>query len=126
MKTHFGLVLFSLWFILVLFHGFFTVSWLYWYYTWLDIPMHLSGAFLVMMTWFYLSQKAWLSDLFKKPILNPIFILIIIMVAWEIYQILSGKPISSNYVADTRMDLVVGFIGGILGYFFFSSRTIGK
>ena len=126
MKTHFGLVLFSLWFTLALLHGFFTVSWLYWYYTWLDIPMHLFGAFLVIMTWFYLSQKAWLSELFKKPILNPIFILIIIIVTWEIYQILSGKPISSNYVADTRMDLIVGFIGGILSYFFFSSRTIGK
>ncbi len=48
------------------------------------------------------------------------------MIAWEIFQLALGKPISSNYVIDTRTDLVVGLIGGILGYFFFSSRTIGK
>jgi hypothetical protein len=126
MRQHFGLILITVWLLFALVHGFFTISWLYWYYDWLDIPMHITGAFLIISTWFYFSQKAWLSELFKKPIFNPIFILIMIMITWEIYQLLTGKPISGNYITDTRTDLVVGLIGGILGYLWFSSRTIEK
>ena len=127
MKRHFGLILFSAWFLVAILHTFVTVSWLYWYYTWLDIPMHFSCAFLLMTTWFYfLNKKECLKELAKKPIFNPIFLLILIIISWEIFQLTLGKPMSSNYINDTRTDLVVGLIGGLLSYFFFSSRTIGK
>lgn len=89
--------------------------------------MHLFGGFLVMTTWFYFrSKKPWLMELSKKPIFNPIFLFILIIIGWEIFQLTLGKPISNNYVNDTRTDLVIGLIGGLLSYFFFSSRTIGK
>ena len=126
MRENFGLILFCGWFLLAVFHGFFTISWLYWYYDWLDIPMHFTGAFLLMATWFYFSTKTIFSNLTKKPIFHPIFLLILIIIAWEVFQLLLGKPISANYVNDTRTDLVVGLIGGLVGYILFSSRTIGK
>ena len=126
MRKHFGLILFTSSFLLAVLHAFFTVSWLYWYYDWLDIPMHFIGAFLLMATWFYARKKPWLAEMAKKPIFNPIFLFILIIIAWEIFQLTLGKPMASNYVNDTRIDLVVGLVGGIVSYVLFSSRTIGR
>ncbi len=88
--------------------------------------MHLSGGFLVIVTWFYLSNKSSFKEILKKPLFNPLIILVVLVIAWEVHQLLSGKPMKSDYVSDTLLDLNLGTISGLITYLWFSSRTIEK
>lgn len=121
-----GLTILLFWILFILSHFFFTKLWLYWYYAWLDIGMHLLGGFLIISTWFYLSKKSSFKEILKKPLFHPLIILLILVIGWEIHQLLSGKPMKSDYVSDTLLDLTLGTISGLITYIWFSSRTIRK
>jgi len=89
---------------------------LYWRYLWLDIPMHTLGGMVAALGLFvpYDLQlplpERWLSF---WPAMT--FVLIIIL-SWEVYEVMIGIPIDPTYIADTLTDILVGLFGGMVGY----------
>ncbi len=126
MRKHFGFILGFLWSGFIVLHWFFTVSHLYWYYDNLDILMHTSGGFLVIASWFYLHNKPWFENYLNRPIFHPLIILAVLVIGWEIHQLLSGKPIKDDYFMDTTLDMIIGLVSGLIAFKWFSSRTIDK
>jgi uncharacterized membrane protein YoaK (UPF0700 family) len=89
---------------------------LYWKFQWFDIPMHFLGGVVVALGLFTLHD---LKLVIKKRHLQifPIVLLVFaVAMLWEVYELLIGIPIESNYVVDTLTDLSMGLLGGLVGY----------
>lgn len=90
---------------------------LYWRFFWLDIPMHALGGTVVALGLFtfydlrLVRSKRWL-----KPVSVVLFVLGVALL-WEVYELLIGVPIESNYLFDTGLDIIMGLTGGALGAF---------
>jgi hypothetical protein len=48
---------------------------------------------------------------------STIFSVVIVMsLAWEIFELAAGVPIEENFALDTAIDLTMDVFGGIVGY----------
>lgn len=91
---------------------------LYWRHEWLDIPMHLFGGSIVAMGVFAAAE-------FGVPFMHRLrgFATVMLLVfaaatVWEVYQYAIGLAAAKeNYIGDTTLDLLVGLIGGMIGFF---------
>ena len=87
---------------------------LYWYYSWFDIVMHFWGGILVALG---VQALATLRIFPCKPTyVTTILILVFLMVVWEIFEYAVGLYDPATHVFDTMKDIVVGFLGGTIGY----------
>ena len=88
---------------------------LYWYYSWFDIIMHFWGGALVVLGVYALCS---LKHVPLKPTSFIIFsTLIIAMVVWELFEWQVGLFDPHTHFFETMKDIVVGLIGGLVGYF---------
>jgi hypothetical protein len=89
---------------------------LYWQYLWLDIPMHTLGGMVVALGIFTIYDfRPNLPMRLLLPI--PVLLLVILVaLAWEVFELMIGIPIEANYGIDTAIDLIVGILGGVIGY----------
>ena len=89
---------------------------LYWHYEWLDLPMHFLGGSVVALGIF--SLRDFRVPLVKRYVsLIPVTLLVIaVALLWEFYEIMIGIPIELNHEFDTSIDLLLGTLGGIVGY----------
>lgn len=95
-------------------HLFFLKFFLYWNLAWLDTLMHLWGGVLLVSTWYrFLAHKKSVNR-FNHPLL----ILFAFIIAWEIFKYAIGSTVSDNYVFDTALDIVAGFSGGLITFFY--------
>ena len=97
------------------------VASLYWYYPWFDIVMHFWGGILVALGVVALTS-------FRVITIRPSFritmlVLFTAMISWEIFERLAGLYSPETYIFDTSKDLLVGLVGGIVGYLLFRKRT---
>ena len=89
---------------------------LYWQYPWLDIPIHaLGGIFLVLGIFAVYDLRPNFPKRFLLPI-PALFFVLLITLAWEVFQLKIGIPIDDNYEVDTILDLIMGMLGGVMGY----------
>jgi len=89
---------------------------LYWKHLWLDIPMHALGGAVVALGIFTLHD---LMPHFPRRFLYPVPVLLFVLVvalAWEVYELGIGIPIEDDFEIDTIVDIVMGMLGGIIGY----------
>ena len=89
---------------------------LYWRFEWFDIPMHALGGAVVALGVF----TAYDLRLFKNKVLLkvlPVMGAVLTMAGlWEVYDIMIGFPVEENYTLDTTLDIIMGLIGGYVGY----------
>lgn len=90
---------------------------LYWHYTWLDIPMHLLGGIVAALAVFTLYD---FKICIPRRLLHvfPVWLLsLVVILAWEVFKLYAGKEIDEDFVIDTIVDVVVGSLGSIIGFF---------
>lgn len=91
---------------------------LYWRYLWLDIPVHFLGGIVVVLgVYAYTELTLPFARLLSGTLLQILSIVVVVMIMWEIFEVWAGIPIYDNYVYDTALDLMMGFIGGLVGFY---------
>lgn len=104
--------------VLAVTHYFSLELYLYWRYLWLDMPMHLLGGAVVALG--YLSLRDFIPRLpsrWFRPIIVVGFVFLI-AVLWELFEQIIGVEFDHDrYVIDTLSDLIMGLLGGTIGYF---------
>ena len=97
---------------------------LYEIYSWYDIPMHLLGGLWVSLFSLFLyphiNKRFSIANSHMGVFVMIFFILLFITVSWEIFELVGGMMSLNDpgYWPDTLGDIMNGFIGGILGYFY--------
>lgn len=96
---------------------------LYWYYPWLDIPMHLFGGLLIVLVAYTLvavrALPAWSIRGYTFPVLMSG-----ILIAWEVFGVVRYGGVKPGYLSDTSLDLVFGILGIVIGYYV--ARACGR
>ncbi len=103
---------------------------LYFYYRWIDIPVHFLGGFFLAGLYFYVvysnpRTRRWIR-IERKPrnvFTTTVLLVLATAIAWEIIEFIVGRTvISPAYWPDTIIDVAVGTLGGYI--FFLLYRTI--
>lgn len=80
----------------------------YWYYPWLDVPVHfLGGAFMAAAVVGVLGSY--------KP---KTFALVVLTgaIGWELFELAINVEREANFVLDTSLDLLMDALGAIFVY----------
>lgn len=101
-------------------HYFALEFYLYWTYLWFDIPMHFLGGVTIAL--------GVHTPLFRKYVPVPplsfvatcLFVLLV-GVAWEVFEWYAGLVDSVRYIEDTALDIVMDLAGGVLGFYLAST-----
>ncbi|MCU0678385.1 MAG: hypothetical protein MUF19_02225 [Candidatus Pacebacteria bacterium] len=87
---------------------------LYWYYSWLDMPMHLLGGVVVMLM--LASLRSMGTPLRHLSRIGSVVLLSMILVCWEVFGIYRFGGLKPDFWSDTFLDLLCGVIGIVGGY----------
>ena len=80
---------------------------LYWVYWWYDIVVHFLAGISIGLLFSFLLKKKYRPALYLFVFLS--------IIAWEIFEIGIGiNTAGMQYLADTVIDVIVGFFGAIL------------
>lgn len=93
---------------------------------WLDILMHTWGGFMIVSTWYQVRSINAFPFLLSLWWLQPLVVLMVAMIIWELFEYKYGLVVQFNYLADTVYDILCGFSGGVISFMMFHSRTINK
>ncbi len=114
----------SCWVLFVLAHQVLMYFNLYWFVWWSDIVMHSLGGFLLVWSWYAVKNFGAFPAFFNLRFARPLVFLWIMMIGWEVFELMFGLTGAHTYLGDTLLDFAVGFGGGLLAFHLFSSRTI--
>lgn len=115
------IILIITWGVFFAIHNIFNYLYLYWVYTWIDIPMHIIGGALIVLTLNALKEESLDFSLFKNKN-NILIFLFLATVSWEIYQVFSGKEVDEYYLISTLFDISFGMIGGVTAFWWLFLR----
>lgn len=97
---------------------------LYWIFRWFDIVTHfLGGVWVGIATVWFWHFSGYLNKM-HMPDKRTVFVALLggllIGLVWEMYEyviwIWTGEGLPLNYVADTRLDLVMDLLGSLAGF----------
>ena len=106
-------------------------SW-YWSFRWIDIPMHIIGGFWVSITVLWVSLKIGhiesINGYKKKALLVILGSVLIVAIFWELFELIF--KITSlhdiGYWKDSLCDILNTFIGGVVGFLYFTKNKKAK
>ena len=117
MEKTFFIFTFILILIIAILHELALNFFLYWKFWWFDILMHFLGGLWIglISLWFY-----FLSGYVKytKKRITFIFVLssvsvLVVGIAWELFELLVEFDFSSEYLFDTISDLILDILGAL-------------
>ena len=90
---------------------------LYWRYPWFDIPMHFIGGSVVALG--YLTARDFIPKLPHRlfAFVPTMIFVFSIALLWELFELVAGITMQNGYVIDTVTDVILGLLGGTVGYF---------
>lgn len=89
---------------------------LYWKYEWFDMPMHFLGGVVVGLL-LYTLHDIGVNIIPRKPRWFTVLLFVIMVaMAWEVYEVLIRIQIFDDYYIDTAIDLFLGSLGGITAF----------
>ena len=106
---------------------------LYWIYSWVDIPMHIMGGALVssigLSVIFFSPLKKYFLNHPKTILFTSVFIAIFVGFMWEIFELKFGL-ISSDFIdrIDSIKDMFNDIIGALIvgSYFVHNLNNNGR
>lgn len=113
LPTIFLLIIFSL---LAVTHVIALELFLYWRFWWFDIPVHFIGGVVVALGVFTLHDLRIVIPARLLQLIPVLLLVILVAMVWEVYEILIGTPIESDFMLDTLTDIGMGILGGLAGY----------
>lgn len=95
---------------------------LYWYYPWLDSPVHFLGGMWIALA------TAWILARTESRIRARTVVAFVAFfaISWELFEVWAGVPMENNFVFDTTIDLCMDALGGIVGFFAARSMVQSK
>src|SRR3989344_6737965 len=92
---------------------------LYWTYWWFDIMMHFLGGFSggLLVLWYLGPSRSF------QVIFITISCVLIVGIAWEIFEFVFELTQPIDYWQDTAFDIVNDIVGAVIAYFFISLQT---
>ena len=112
LTTIFFLIAFST---LAVIHHIAITLFLYWRLPWFDIPMHAFGGVVVALGLYTLRDLRLFPD--KILTIIPVMLIVLaIALIWEGFEFFAGIAIEGDYFLDTSIDIMMGLIGGVVGY----------
>ncbi len=89
---------------------------LYWHFWWFDIPMHFFGGTIVALGLYTLRDIRFPLPKIMFRLTPFLLAVLIVALIWEGFELWAGIPIEPDFLLDTGIDLVMGLLGGFLGY----------
>ncbi len=97
-----------------------TINFLYWRYTWLDIPMHFLGGLCVALGFSILPFFRITLPERYRTLIWYLLMVFAVGIAWEVFEYINGISLASPHerlLTDTLGDLFFDLLGGYTGYF---------
>ncbi len=94
---------------------------LYWKWWWADIVMHFLGGLFVsasVLWWLRFEIPVGLRSRVPK-FLTALLAIIVVGVAWEVFEYVTGMYNAVNYTLDTTLDLATDVGGMLFAYLLF-------
>lgn len=90
---------------------------LYWRYLWFDMVTHTLGGATVALGLFSLKDFWPKMPAFFLRLFPVVIFVFLVAIVWEVFEIWAGISMTEpNYLADTALDLVLGILGGAIGF----------
>lgn len=91
---------------------------LYFYFVWLDIPVHALGGIVVALALFSLyATQSFVPERYLEFV-PTILIVFIVGLSWEAFEIWAGIPLlEDDFEKDLVYDLVMDMVGASIGWF---------
>ena len=77
--------------------------------------MHLFGGAIIVFGLYSLQELGILKDR-SYSLLNILTAVLVIAIAWEVFQYLITTVMKDDFVVDTLSDIMFGLSGSLLGY----------
>lgn len=86
----------------------------YWQYPWLDTSVHFLAGITIglFVTWFVLAHRTHISP--TVSLYLTLAVTLAVGVMWEFFEVWVGIPRESNFVFDTKMDIIADIFGGLV------------
>lgn len=94
---------------------------LYWKWWWADIVMHFLGGLFIasgVLWWLRFEIPVGLRSRVPK-FLTALLAIIVVGVAWEVFEYVTGMYNAVNYTLDTTLDLATDVGGMLFAYLLF-------
>jgi len=79
--------------------------------------MHALGGAVAALTLFTLYDIGVLKRKNMLRLIPTLGVVMLVAVSWELYEYFIGFTIKDDFVMDTTLDLLMGFLGGYIGHF---------
>jgi hypothetical protein len=89
---------------------------LYWQIWWFDIPMHVFGGAVIVLGMYTAVELRILPAFVTRQLFSVLAFVLVIALGWEVFQYLITEVLKPNYVTDTLGDIIVGVLGGMVGF----------
>lgn len=110
-------------FVIATFHVLAVIFYLYWFYWWFDIPLHLLGGLCVgfFSIWAFVSYAEDRYEInYTRLLLSALAGAFMVGVAWELFEYVQGIDFNSigSYPLDTLKDMFMDLCGGYFSYLY--------
>ena len=81
---------------------------------WIDIPMHFFGGVIVALALFAAAENGVRIPVHSAT--TVVWLVVSVAIGWEVFEWFTKDMNMDVYVADTTLDLIMGTVGGYVGY----------
>lgn len=93
-----------------------TQYYLYWYFLWFDLVMHVWGGVLLILALGTYAEAlpSQIRSVWRAKVIIAYVLTVILL--WEFFGVLLNQGFKSDWVSDTIGDVVFGILGALIGY----------